>query len=398
MIVWSGPVRPSIAPGSHMTRSNHMTSHTTVEPPQFPALTAEQYAQLLQPVQGNRVRRNPSGQFYLPGWDVQRSLNQIFGFSGWDDENLAVEQLYATSTPMVSKKGEPVMDTTTGQQRQRWTIVVRACIVLRIKDTYGRELTHKTGIGVGEAVNQISYGDAASLATKAAATDALKRAATKLGDQFGLSLYNADDPANPTVVTTLAPPVGYVADRVIGSGLPDPSPVGEDVDERDARGPDTGDPDGPTHEVLPDGQQPPANDPAADAKPKDVQVAESLATWLTAARRTSGQIRETTLRVAGKYPGAQQVMVPDSTGEMIRFVDLLHRALGEAIAAETTEATAAGDVTSTPAGTPTILDCGCNAAQVAATGAHTTDCTRPRRTGGRPATGRPTTPRPGGAR
>jgi hypothetical protein len=344
-------------------------------------LTADQYDQLLQPVQKDRVQRNPAGKFYLPSWDVERTLTQIFGFAGWDDEDLVVEQLHAEPSPMLTKAGEPVIDGKTNQQKQRWTIVVRATLVLRIKDIYGRELTHKTGVGVGEGVNQVSYGEAASLATKAAASDALKRAAKKLGDQFGLSLYNIDGPSRPVVVATLAEPAGY-SDGVIGAGLPDPGPVGEDADEVAARDPDTVNQVDPVADTLPAGEHQTVTDPAANVKPEHVVVAEALATWLLAARRSSATIRETAMRVATRYPNAQTVEVPDSGGTMVKLVDLLHRGLDSAIAAETAEATRTGDVTRTSAGTPIVVECGCNAAHLAATGTHGPDCTRPRR--GRP--------------
>src|SRR5206468_12576286 len=57
-------------------------------------------------------------------------------------------------------------------------------------------------VGTGTSPNLPDYGDAHDFAAKNAVSYALKRCATDLGDQFGLSLYNKGQLA-PLVAGTL---------------------------------------------------------------------------------------------------------------------------------------------------------------------------------------------------
>ncbi len=372
-----------------------MTSHETM--PTVPTLTPAQYQQLLQPIGESRVLTNDQGQQHLAGWDVKRWLTRIFGFTGWDTIDVKIEHLFQSATPQVASNDQQRTDGK-GCPLSWWTVVCQATITLVIKDRWGRELTRRTDVGSGDGPNQPNAAAAYNLAAKAAVTDALKRAASGLGDQFGLSLYaKGRGKYDPAVINTLAPPPWQLGD--VDQTVPDTdAPVSEDSDEVSPR--DTGDVDvdqgNPIDDVLPQDEQPAATDPAAAVKPDHVTVAESLARWLLEGRRPAATIRETSMRVAARHPKAKDVEVPDNQGKMVKLVDLLHRCLDAANAAETAEATRTGDVTRTPAGTPTVLDCGCNAAQVAAVGNHGPDCTRRRR--GAASSRNRTATRTGGAR
>jgi len=65
------------------------------------------------------------------------------------------------------------------------------------------ELGHWHGAAIGDATNQPGLADAHDLALKTADSQALKRAAVNMGDQFGLSLYN-NGSFDPVVNRSLA--------------------------------------------------------------------------------------------------------------------------------------------------------------------------------------------------
>ena len=353
------------------------TSHDQM-PPQ-PTLTPLQYQQLLQPIAAGRVLTNDQGQQHLAGWDVKRWLTRIFGFTGWDTVNVDIKHLYQSSTPQMVK-GEQRTDGK-GCPLSWWTVVCEATVTLVVRDQWGRELARRTDVGSGDGPNQPNAAAAFNLAAKAAVTDALKRAASSLGDQFGLSLYaKGSAKYAPAVISTLAPPPWQIA--AVDQAVPTDAPVSEDSDETvptDYDGTTNAAQVDPVADVLPQGDRPTVEDPAAAGKPEHVKLAETLAMWLLETRRPAATIRETSARLIAKYPDAKDVEVRDNQGETLTLACLLRRCVDAATAAETAEATQAGDVTRTPAGTPTALDCGCNAAQVAQIGNHGPNCTRRRR-------------------
>ncbi|MFD8626627.1 Rad52/Rad22 family DNA repair protein [Streptomyces hygroscopicus] len=158
------------APAS--TTAEGPTSHTQN---QTLRLSAYQLRMLHGAITPNRVRML-RGMAHLEAWDVRRQLIRIFGFGGYSTETLSLDLTSERET----KQGE----------RSRWTVVYRAQVRLTILDTAGREITHWDDAAAGDSVNQPSLGDAHDMAMKTALSQALKRCATNLGDQFGLSLYN----------------------------------------------------------------------------------------------------------------------------------------------------------------------------------------------------------------
>ncbi|MFF9205108.1 Rad52/Rad22 family DNA repair protein [Streptomyces sp. NPDC014986] len=174
-------------------------------------LTEQQAAFLLQPISGKRVR-NLRGMSHLEAWDVRRQLIRIFGFEGYTIETQSLD--------LVAER-----ETKTGD-RSRWTIVYRAQVRLTIKAVDGRPITVFEDAAAGDAVNQPSLGDAHDLAMKTALSQALKRCAVNLGDQFGLSLYN-NGSTDAVVMRSLAymgEPVPESEDAPVGG---EPSPQGE---------------------------------------------------------------------------------------------------------------------------------------------------------------------------
>ena len=168
-------------------------------------LTAEQLNMLLMPLTPNRVKEH-KGNAHLEAWDVRRWLTRIFGFAGWSDEILTCECIHSVTQP-IGNDPNPL--------KHRCTAVYRVTLRLTVKDQHGNVLGSWDDGATGEGINQVSVGDAHDLAFKAAVSQALKRCAVNLGDQFGLSLYNDGD-ARGVVVRTL----GH---SVLAPEAPDPS-------------------------------------------------------------------------------------------------------------------------------------------------------------------------------
>ncbi|WP_421693788.1 Rad52/Rad22 family DNA repair protein [Aestuariivirga sp.] len=106
---------------------------------------------------------------YVEGWHVVAEANRIFGFEGWDRETISSECVW------------------TKQIAGRYcaAYVVRT----RIRVRAGEAVIVREGSGAGES-NAATPGQAHEYASKAAETDATKRALMTFGNAFGLSLYS----------------------------------------------------------------------------------------------------------------------------------------------------------------------------------------------------------------
>jgi len=122
-------------------------------------ITAEQKRHLEAPLPRDVIRKLPGGNGadYVSGHYIVARLNEVFGFDGWADE-------YGDVTERAGER--PVFTVPC-------TLTAGGCV--------------RRNIGVGIAAN--AKPDAIETAIKAAYTDALKRCAYKLGDSFGLALY-----------------------------------------------------------------------------------------------------------------------------------------------------------------------------------------------------------------
>lgn len=138
-------------------------------------LTPEQNDLLLKPIATGRVARTDQGQSHLEVWDVRRWLNRIFGFGGWSENVVELVMLYEQSK---------VEDEIT-----RWRAAYRATVHLTIHDTDATYTEAAVGTNFGW-LPDTKRDEAHDMAIKTAASQALKRCAINLGDQFGLSLYN----------------------------------------------------------------------------------------------------------------------------------------------------------------------------------------------------------------
>lgn len=132
----------------------------------------EQLRQLFEPLNKRRVQSR-QGMAYLEAWDVIAHLTRIFGPLGWDKEVLREELLFEE------------------EKNGKWTVGYRTTVRLTVRSAdimVGSKVSED--VATGTAINQPSRGDAHDQALKTAVSDALKRAAKDLGNQFGLSLYN----------------------------------------------------------------------------------------------------------------------------------------------------------------------------------------------------------------
>ncbi|MFB7592411.1 Rad52/Rad22 family DNA repair protein [Streptomyces sp. NPDC056169] len=164
------------------------TSHTQMQAAQ---LNEQQIGFLLSGINANRIGRDGKGFSHVEAWDIRRHLIRVFGFGGFDTDLLGMELVAQIDTPPDRPNG-----------KIRYTVVYRVAIKLTVK-VDGVELGHWHGAAIGDATNQPALGDAHDLALKTADSQALKRAAVNMGDQFGLSLYN-NGSLEPVVNRSLA--------------------------------------------------------------------------------------------------------------------------------------------------------------------------------------------------
>lgn len=139
------------------------------------SLSKEQIVELLKPIDPARVGRDGKGFSHVEAWDIRRTMNQIFGFTGWSAD--------VTKMELVSER-----EVQTRQGKPAWNVVYRAQCVLRIGDSFGDGYATYTEWAAGDATNPV-LADAHDQAIKTAESQAFKRCAVNLGDQFGLSLY-----------------------------------------------------------------------------------------------------------------------------------------------------------------------------------------------------------------
>jgi len=105
---------------------------------------------------------------YLEGWHVISEANRIFGFDGWDRETIQSQCVW--------------------QKQIDYRYAAAYLTRVRITVRAGDRIIQREGLGSGEAVAPTA-GQAHERASKAAETDATKRALSTFGNSFGLSLY-----------------------------------------------------------------------------------------------------------------------------------------------------------------------------------------------------------------
>lgn len=151
-------------------------------------LTSDQVKELQKPIDPSRVKKDAHKGFsYLEAWDVRRTMNRIFGFGSWSAE--------ITSMELVSER-----EVTQRNGKPGWNVVYRAQCRISFGDLFEGGCTY-TEWAAGDSTNPVLY-EAHDQAIKTAESQAFKRCAMNLGDQFGLSLYN-DGSTEATVNETV---------------------------------------------------------------------------------------------------------------------------------------------------------------------------------------------------
>ena len=105
---------------------------------------------------------------YLEGWHIISEANRIFGFDGWDRETIQSQCVW--------------------QKQIDYRYAAAYLTRVKISVRAGDRIIQREGLGSGEAIAQTA-GQAHERASKAAETDATKRALSTFGNSFGLSLY-----------------------------------------------------------------------------------------------------------------------------------------------------------------------------------------------------------------
>lgn len=158
-------------------------------------LSDAQLAQLLKGINPVRVNRDPKGMSYVEAYEIRAHLTRIFGPLRWDEVVTDQRQVFEAErvTDRLDKDGFPI---------SKWTVCWYAHCTLTIRSTSGKVLATYGEGATGDAQNFPSRSDAHDMAVKTAASQALKRCAMNLGDQFGLSLYQKGS-TRPLVQRTL---------------------------------------------------------------------------------------------------------------------------------------------------------------------------------------------------
>ncbi len=136
---------------------------------------------LLKPIMPHRTTKDVRGFTHLEAFEVKAHLNRIFGFEGWSTRIDSLECIFEEAVTWTVQK--------TGEQKSGWDVAYLCTMTLSVYSD-GVLVKEAGDAATDVATHQPFKGDAHDLAVKSAVSGALKRCATALGDQFGLSLYN----------------------------------------------------------------------------------------------------------------------------------------------------------------------------------------------------------------
>lgn len=143
-------------------------------------------------INSNRVKsRKVSGRntSYVEAWDIKATLTKVFGFGGWSGEVIESRIIDVRDD---GRQGTYTSGEKQGQTKTPYVMAyARYRLTLHNIGPMGQDVVYiESSIGTNDGS---TIGDVADNAIKTAASDALKRCASNLGTQFGLSLYNAGD-------------------------------------------------------------------------------------------------------------------------------------------------------------------------------------------------------------
>lgn len=167
------------------------------------SLTPKQLQVLAGRINTSRIAKRSQGGkqlSYLEAYDVKAHLIRIFGYGNFDTH--LVEYHHVIDRPYL-KDGKDMVE-----------VVYSARMELTVRDPDGAFLCSFTEGAVGSASGPMNtLGDHHDNALKTAESDALKRCAINLGNQFGLSLYDNGSTLDVIKGTLLDPPKDENADQ-----------------------------------------------------------------------------------------------------------------------------------------------------------------------------------------
>ena len=174
-------------------------------------ISGQQIDLLLKPIHPKRVLIR-AGMSYVEGYDIKAELNRIFGFGRWSAETLSQALICDDQIEMNNKK-------------PGWYVVYRTSLRLTICAPDGTKVCCYEESHVGESTHPVR-GEAHGNALTNSWTYALKRCASNLGDQFGLSLYGKGS-MEPLVRWTLVRPETAETSEADTDDVPQVAPEGE---------------------------------------------------------------------------------------------------------------------------------------------------------------------------
>lgn len=255
-------------------------------------LNDDQRAQLLRPIHPRRVNKDGKGYSHVEAYEIRAHLSRIFGIARWSCQVEKMELVF--ERPTKTKAGKDATE-----------VCYRASATLSVRSPTGAVLAVYTEWATGAATNP-DLGDAHDMAVKTAESQALKRCASNLGDQFGLSLYNGGSMA-PLVIRTLeqgvitAPDLEAEAvcdgvEGVVGTLTPEGDAAPREYEREVSTVP------------------PPAALPSPAAPPDTVPAGEVLPVEdLTDEQAAADNVRE-------MFPGASEVDEPQTVAEISAMV------------------------------------------------------------------------------
>ena len=164
-------------------------------------LTYQQVEALLAPINPKRVlglMKGSSTLSYVAQHDVRAHLTRIFGFGNWSMDVLSTDFIFEEQN----------------EATKRWTAGYRATVRISIFTEDGFPLAHYTDSHASGNMPNPERAEAHALALTTAVSTAMKRAATCLGDQFGLSLYNKGQRTAFVLGTLVGTPTSPSADTM----------------------------------------------------------------------------------------------------------------------------------------------------------------------------------------
>ena len=134
------------------------------------SFTDKQVKELEKKLDPKNVKARDQNGFklsYIEGWHAIAEANRIFGFGEWSRDTI---ELTENTQPTQNKNGN-------------WIVSFRAKVRVDVNGC------HRDGIGFGQGIAKDIHA-AYESAIKEAETDAMKRALSTFGNQFGLALYD----------------------------------------------------------------------------------------------------------------------------------------------------------------------------------------------------------------